>query len=71
MKLADKKKFIRSLCNNIRDELLRKAASMPENWDGIELRQIIGEKAAHEMAPRILTGKRKRAYRAEIYQRNL
>jgi hypothetical protein len=38
---ADKEKFIRSLCDSIRDEVIKRIQYMPDAWDGIELREYL------------------------------
>lgn len=41
MNAKDKRRFIRELCNRIRDEMISKVANMPEEWDGHELRALL------------------------------
>lgn len=40
---AFKKKFIKELCDNIRDETIGKIPLMPPEWDGHELRVYLAE----------------------------
>lgn len=41
-----KRRFIRELCNRIRDEVSAKVPSMPTEWDGHELRIYLAERFA-------------------------
>lgn len=43
MTKAEKRKFVRSLMNRMRDELLERSDRWPEEWDGHELRALIEE----------------------------
>lgn len=54
MNQQDKKKFIRNLCNSVRDELIGKVGRMPKEWDGVELREIVIRKFRNES---MLTGR--------------
>jgi hypothetical protein len=69
--LREKRKFIRDLMENVFVEMRTKAAQMPEEWNGIELRQLLADKFNHETCPHLLTGRRKRDYRNEVIVRNL
>lgn len=71
MNAKDKKTFLKNLCNSVRDELIGKVNKMPEDWDGIELRQLLAEKFHRETHSRLLTGKRKRDYNNTIIVENL
>lgn len=48
MTKADKKKFIKSLTNSVRDAVLARVDRIPENWDGLELREYLAEEFARE-----------------------
>ncbi len=68
----DKREFITSLCNSVRDELLGKVDKMPEEWNGIELRRLIAEKFSYEQAnKRLWNRKRVQDYNSAIYNENL
>lgn len=68
----DKKTFIRNLCNSVRDELIAKVKDMPEEWDGMELRELLAEKFKRETYDVMKDNrKRLRAYRNEVIARNL
>jgi hypothetical protein len=45
---ADKEKFVRSLCDSVRDDVLERVSVMPEEWNGIELRAYLAEKFSSE-----------------------
>lgn len=66
MTAANRKRFIRELCNNVRDEIVSKSAQMPDDWDGIELRAYIAA-CFSECKMGNLTGKRLKDYRNTIY----
>jgi len=71
MDAADKKKFIKSLCNAVRDDLLSKVGNMPDAWDGIELRHMIAGAFASEAKWRDMDRRRLRSFRNEVVTRNL
>jgi hypothetical protein len=48
--VAGKKKFIRDLCKSIAEGLVAQVDKMPEEWDGIELRQAIADTAQSSTA---------------------
>ncbi len=70
MDAGDKKLFIKNLCDSIRDELISKIPSMPDEWDGIELRQLLAKKFEAECWS-TMQPKRLRAFRNEVLTRNL
>jgi len=45
MKKAEKKRFIRDITRNLKNEMLKKIDKIPENWNGIELRIYLVEMA--------------------------
>jgi hypothetical protein len=67
---AGKRKFIKDLCNNVRDSILKNVERMPADWDGQELRELIADVFGGERG-RLMTGKRKRDYRNEVLVNNL
>lgn len=73
MDAAGKRKFIRELCNNVRDDLLKRVSDMPEEWDGHELRKLIADRFAEVViSDQMKTNRRRiRAYRNECLVRNL
>ncbi len=45
MTKAQQRRFIRELCNNVRDDLLKTAVpKLPEEWDGHELRRLVADR---------------------------
>ena len=65
----EKKQFITSLCDSTRDSVIRAVDYMPEEWDGIELRQYITERmerGAGDYIRRKDNRKRFRAYRNDV-----
>lgn len=72
MKTNDKKRFIKNLCDSVKKELLTKAAKMPENWDGWELRELIAAKFKDEtILGRDKRNTRYKNYINEVITRNL
>lgn len=74
MTTTDQKKFIKSLCNSIRDELCRKTVSMPVSWNGHQLREIIADKFDYERTLKRCYGARSamlKDYRSSVYNSNL
>lgn len=70
MNATEKRKFIRSLTAAVRDDLLGKVKYMPEEWDGHELRQLLGEKFVSETTSS-MKGKRLRDYDEIVATKNL
>lgn len=64
MNSKDKKRFITNLCNSVKLELISKIGKMPENWDGIELRELICDKFKNET----YLGNDKKSKRFKDYQ---
>ena len=50
MTRAEQKRFVHNLTASIRDEILSKIKSgrVPEQWDGIELREMLAQKFKYE-----------------------
>ena len=74
MNQTQKKTFIRELVASIQREAISKVASMPENWDGIELRWYMADKfeaSTLNFAHDRVRQARKRAYNNEVIVRNL
>lgn len=40
--------MLKAICDNIRDDLLKKADQWPEDWDGHELRELVALVHQHE-----------------------
>ena len=73
MNIRDKQRFIKNLTGSIAAELCSKARLMPEDWDGIELRELLAEKFTNEAAGYMKDkrGRRYRSYQNECIIRNL
>lgn len=70
----DKKRFIRDLAANVADELVNKVAQMPEEWDGLELRELMAAKFLDSCLMRHRKAdyrRRFREYENEVIVRNL
>lgn len=44
MNKAEKKRFIRQLIRNVQNDLIEAVDRLPEEWDGIELRELIADR---------------------------
>lgn len=73
MTKANKRKFIRELVGSVKKTALANVDKMPENWDGIELREYIADKFAESkaMPSRPYMKQRVSDYRNEVLVRNL
>jgi hypothetical protein len=71
MTQAEKKRFIRELTKSVAAEVLAKVPKMPEQWDGVELRQLVADRFNDCTHPRILSGKRQSDYESAVVDRNL
>jgi hypothetical protein len=63
--------FINELIENVKSEILKKVKYMPDNWDGIELRQYISDKFADVVFKGTMNKSRKREYNNTLYTTNL
>jgi hypothetical protein len=63
MTLKEKRAFVRSLTNSVRNAILARTDAMPAEWDGHELRQFLADEFAREVYRPTMTGRRLRAYR--------
>jgi hypothetical protein len=70
MELTDKRRFIEELIGNVQRDVLSKVDRVPEDWDGIELRQWIADHFTSAVySPS--SPARMKAYRNEVLVRNL
>jgi hypothetical protein len=70
MTRAEKAVFVDELVESVKQDVLMKFSQMPEEWDGIELRQYLADvfaRSAHWGNSKM----RLRAYRNEVLVRNL
>jgi hypothetical protein len=70
MRLDERTAFINDLCDGIKNRILSKAAKMPDEWDGYELRLYIADTAASASYVKMLPS-RKREYRNAVIVNNL
>lgn len=70
---AGKRRFIRTLCNSVRDELIAKVERMPADWDGHELRELIADtfNFSRTRLMRDARTPRVKKYHADAYNQNL
>lgn len=64
---SEKAKFIRDLCDNCRDELMKRVMSMPDYWDGHEIRRYVADHFAHQIYE--MNRARLREYRNDVLTR--
>ncbi len=69
MTKTEKKRFIRELMGNVRDNLLKKVDKMPDEWDRHEIRQLIADMFAHDTA--MMSRPRMNAYKRCVLVNNL
>ena len=70
MNLEEKKSFIHSLTQQVRDAVLKAADSMPEEWDGHEIRRYLADQFEREAFTwERQSRKRKSAYRSDVATR--
>lgn len=64
-------KFVQSLTTSVCNEILSKIklGKIPEEWDGMELRELLKDKFAYESG--YLDGKRKNDYKNTVIEKNL
>lgn len=68
---ADKVAFIESICNDLKESLLNRVDSMPEEWDGFELRQLLEDMVSQKYNWTKMPRARKRSYNNAIVVRNI
>ena len=71
MTKTEKVKFVRSLVNAIRAEIIGKVPDMPEEWDGHELRQYIADRFSDRVLMGAMSPRRKKDYENDVLVRNL
>ena len=71
MNRAEKEQFIVELLKAMETRLLKRVKHMPEEWDGVELRQLIADAAKNNAIPSLLKNKRLRDYRNTVLVENL
>jgi hypothetical protein len=71
MNTNEKKEFISNLVAAVRDDLLNKVDAMPDEWNGIELRQLIADKFKEQTRADLMKGKRGRDFRNEVIVKNI
>lgn len=63
--------FVRELCGNVTKDILAKVGSMPDDWNGIELRQYIADKFRDCVISGMMDRRRLREYRNAVLVENL
>lgn len=71
MNNQEKTKFILDITENLRNLLLERVDKMPEQWDGIELRELLVDVAKSQFNYRPMSPARKRSYKNTVLVRNL
>lgn len=67
------KAFVRELTDSISQSIIRsiEVGKIPEDWDGIELRQLMADKFKEAACSHLMNGKRGRDYRNHVLIINL
>ena len=76
MTKKDKRRFIRELIGSVKKTVLANVDKMPEEWDGIELREYVADKFTESRSTisglgRSYMKRRAKDYRNEVLVRNL
>jgi hypothetical protein len=66
----NRKNLVNELVKQIAEEVIASIPKMPENWDGVEIRQFICDKAKAVLNPR-MTNARKSQYKNNLVVRKL
>lgn len=67
----EQRRFCSSICNDLKKEILKRVKTVPENWDGFELRQWIADYYISHYAYQNLKGQRKKDYKNDLIVKNL
>ena len=67
---TQKKKFLKDHINRIRGNILAKANTLPDRWDGLELKQYVADHFQGNLN-HWLKGKQQREYRNDCLVNNL
>ena len=71
MTKEEKTAFVETLCNDLKGFILSKVDKMPEEWDGVEIRQLMEDAVAQQYNWTKMSSKRKRDYNNEVVVRNI
>jgi hypothetical protein len=71
MNQQEKTEFVLELCDTLRDTLLERVARMPDEWDGIEIRQLMVDLAETQFVYVKMSPARKKAYKNTVLVNNL
>ena len=66
MNQQEKTQFILDITENLRSTLLEQVDKMPEEWDGVEIRQLLTDLAASKFNYHPMSRARKRAYKNTV-----
>lgn len=68
---VEKRVFIDEIVNNVHSSIANKINAMPDDWDGIELRQYLALHFAQCVISGTMNTARKRRFNNEVLTRNL
>lgn len=71
MNQQEKTQFVNDICDNLRHALLERVSKMPEDWDGIEIREFLADTVSTKFNYRPMERSRKRAYANAVLVNNL
>lgn len=71
MTVEEKSKFITDLMDNAKYEILKKVDKMPENWNGIEIREYITDYVSENVRLRPMGRRRLLRYRNDIITKGI
>lgn len=72
MERNDQLRIATDLCNSLKEEIIKRVPHIPENWDGHEIREWIGDffKQHYAYSNSVLQKKRKADYKNELIINN-
>ena len=71
MNQQEKTQFILDITTNLQNALLERVDKIPEQWDGIEIRQLLVDVAKRQFNYRPMSPARKRSYNNTVLVKNL
>jgi hypothetical protein len=72
MNRSDKKQLILSVCDSLREDLVKKIEYLPDEWDGHEIRKWIADYyTTNYVIGSSLIGRRLKDYKNDIIVKNL
>lgn len=71
MNASEKRQIIKDLCANLEHFLINRVDLMPEEWDGIEIRQLMADAVNNRFNHRPMERSRMKEYKNTVLVNNL